>query len=157
MKNPPSDHHANPAAPVRPNRAYPPIYPAQQDISKMSPRYYNTVERIENTRKAFAQRLFELRAAKGVSAREMSLSLGQGSGYISNLENRHNLPSMAQFFAICEYLGITPAAFFAFETPEENNVAELAVIAKTMDSDDLRLLLEVARKIRGEENSYGRH
>ena len=42
----------------------------------------------------FAKRLAELRAKKKVSARDMSLSIGQCSGYISNIENGHNLPSI---------------------------------------------------------------
>ena len=63
----------------------------------------------------FAKRLAELRAKKKVSARDMSLSIGQCSGYISNIENGHNLPSMAVFFYICDYLGVTPAEFFEVE------------------------------------------
>ena len=43
----------------------------------------------------FPQRLAELRTKKGVSARDMSLSIGQGPGYINNIENGHNLPSMS--------------------------------------------------------------
>lgn len=46
----------------------------------------------------FAERLAELRIAKGVSARDMSLSIGQSAGYINNIENKKNLPSMAAFF-----------------------------------------------------------
>ena len=42
----------------------------------------------------FAKRLAQLRNQKGVSARDMSLSLGQGAGYINNIENKNNLPSM---------------------------------------------------------------
>ena len=34
----------------------------------------------------FALRLAQLRQAKGVSARDMSLSLGQSAGYINNIE-----------------------------------------------------------------------
>ncbi len=40
---------------------------------------------------------------KGVSARDMSLSLGQGVNYINTIENHHSLPSMTAFFYICEY------------------------------------------------------
>lgn len=36
---------------------------------------------------AFAKRLAMLRESKGVSARDMSLTLGQSAGYISNIEN----------------------------------------------------------------------
>ena len=35
----------------------------------------------------FYQRLIELRTKKGVSARDMSLSIGQNAGYINGLEN----------------------------------------------------------------------
>ena len=60
----------------------------------------------------FGRRLAELRMVKGVSARDMSLSIGQATGYINNIENGKNFPSMALFFYICEYLGITPKQFF---------------------------------------------
>ncbi len=59
----------------------------------------------------FATRLAELRIEKGVSARDMSLSLGQSESYINKIENRRTMPSMAGFFYICEYLGIEPADF----------------------------------------------
>ncbi|CBK77748.1 Helix-turn-helix [[Clostridium] cf. saccharolyticum K10] len=64
----------------------------------------------------FYKRLAELRANKGVSARDMSLSIGQSAGYINALENRNGFPSMQVFFYICEYLGVTPAEFLRMET-----------------------------------------
>ena len=60
----------------------------------------------------FADRLSLLRLEKGVSARDMSLSLGQCESYINKIENRRTMPSMSGFFYICEYLGISPAEFF---------------------------------------------
>ena len=67
------------------------------------------------TDEMFAQRVMELREKKGVSQRDMSLSIGQGAAYINNIENNRNLPSMTGFFYICEYFGITPAQFFEDE------------------------------------------
>lgn len=64
----------------------------------------------------FAGRLAQLRMEKGVSARDMSLSIGQSAGYINNIENGNNLPSMTLFFYICEYLHISPKDFFDFES-----------------------------------------
>ena len=130
------------------NRAPSALCLVEQDMDKTPARYHEIVEKIRHTKEGFAQRLFELRSAKGVSAREMSLSLGQGSGYISNIENRHNLPSMTQFFAICEYLGITPSTFFAFDTAEEGTLAELTVIASTLSAEDVDLMLKIARKLK---------
>ena len=48
----------------------------------------------------FAERLVALRMKKGVSARDMSLSIGQNAGYINNIENGKALPSMTSFFYI---------------------------------------------------------
>ena len=59
----------------------------------------------------FIQRLVDLRLKKGVSARDMSLSLGQSAGYINNIENGVNYPSMTVFFYICDYFGISPKDF----------------------------------------------
>ena len=70
--------------------------------------------------KNFAVRLAKLRMNKGVSAREMSLSIGQNVGYINNIETGKALPSMMGFFYICEYFGLEPKEFFDFgnESPE---------------------------------------
>ena len=71
----------------------------------------------------FSLRLAQLRTKKGVSARCMSLEIGQNSGYISNIEAKKALPSMAAFFFICEYLDITPSDFFDTDAknPEKLN------------------------------------
>lgn len=60
----------------------------------------------------FYQRLNKLRTLKGISARDMSLSLGQSESYINKIENRKALPSMSVFFYICDFLEIHPKDFF---------------------------------------------
>ena len=62
--------------------------------------------------KWFSERLTQLRLEKGVSARDMSLSLGQSESYINKIENGRTMPSMSGFFFICEYFGIEPHDFF---------------------------------------------
>ena len=80
--------------------------------------------------KQFAERLAALRMEKGVSARDMSLSLGQSEAYINRIENQKMLPSMTVFFYICDYLGITPQEFFDFgEAPS----LEHLTVAKKLD------------------------
>ena len=61
--------------------------------------------------KNFADRLRSLRNEKKISAREMSLELGQNVNYINYIENGKHLPSMQGFFLICEYLNIQPSEF----------------------------------------------
>lgn len=75
--------------------------------------------------KEFSQRLSQLRIKKGVSARDMSLSLGQNAGYINNIETGKALPSMSNFFYICDYLKITPVEFFDYSSPRPEKLDEL--------------------------------
>lgn len=60
----------------------------------------------------FIERLISLRNQKNVSAREMSLAIGQNESYINRIENRKAFPSMQSFFYICEYFQISPMDFF---------------------------------------------
>lgn len=71
------------------------------------------------------ERLTQLRISKGVSARDMSLSLGQSESYINKIENGKALPSMEVFFYICDYFGISPQDFFSTETGNLVNIKEL--------------------------------
>lgn len=73
----------------------------------------------------FPIRLNSLRTEKGISAIDMSLSLGKNPGYINNIENKKALPSMAMFFCICEFLKVSPRDFFdsSIQNPQECNEA----------------------------------
>lgn len=74
-------------------------------------------------RKEFCNRLMRLRMDKGVSARDMSLSLGLSESYINKVENEKTLPSMSTFFDICDFLGITPRDFFNTGAPFPFDIA----------------------------------
>ena len=74
----------------------------------------------------FYKRLIELRLQKGVSARDMSLSLGQSESYINKIENRRTLPSLQGFFYICDYLDITPGEFFNFSLNSPAKAKEIS-------------------------------
>ena len=88
-------------------------------------------------RDEFGLRLAQLREQKGVSARDMSLSLGQNHSYINNIENGRAMPAMNVFFYICEYLNVTPSEFFETESinPEKVN----AIIKDLKKLDDKQL------------------
>ena len=68
--------------------------------------------------KDFSLRIATLRTKKGVSARDMSLSMGQNPGYINNIESGKSMPSLTGIFYICDYLKITPSELF--DTDVEN-------------------------------------
>lgn len=93
----------------------------------------------------FIKRLTELRINKGVSARDMSLSIGQSAGYINNIENGVNLPSMMTFFYICEYLEVEPKDFFATKSTNPTKANELFEIAKSLSNEQLDNLISLAK------------
>ena len=94
----------------------------------------------------FYKRLAELRMKKGVSARDMSLSIGQAAGYINSLENKNGFPSMQVFFYICEYLGVTPAEFF---DEDNSDPAEFREIINDLNALDPETLKSVKAIIKG--------
>lgn len=85
----------------------------------------------------FPLRLAQLRNKKGVSARDMSLSIGQNAGYINNIECGKALPSMTGFFFICEYLGITPSEFFDTDSKNPQKLQSLLNDLKHLDDSQL--------------------
>ena len=95
----------------------------------------------------FADRLAKLRLQKGISSREMSLSIGQNESFINKIENKNSYPTMQSFFYICEYLGITPMQFFDFDDTcltETNNLLEEM---KKLDNKLTRLILDLVKEI----------
>lgn len=99
-------------------------------------------------REEFCKRLTQLRMNKGVSARDMSLSIGQSPNYINGIENGENYPSMATFFYICDYFGITPRDFFDLGSNNPTKAAELMEIAKTLPNEQLDNLIALAKGLK---------
>lgn len=100
------------------------------------------------TEKDFSLRLARLRVEKGVSARDMSLSMGQNPGYINNIESGKSMPSLSGIFYICDYLGITPKDFFDVESENPSKANELYEIAKTLSNEQLDNLIGLAKGLK---------
>lgn len=92
----------------------------------------------EKYQNEFGIRLAKLRIEKGVSARDMSLSIGQNEGYINGIENGKSLPSMKTFFIICEYLNITPDDFFNNKSQYPDTIARIVHYLYKLDKDKLK-------------------
>lgn len=91
----------------------------------------------------FCQRLTQLRLNKGVSARDMSLSIGQNPGYINNIETGKALPSMTSFFYICEYLDISPVEFFSYDSPYPKEMNSLQQNLNKLSASQLKNISEI--------------
>ena len=96
----------------------------------------------------FIDRLVRLRMNKGVSARDMSLSIGQSEGYINNIENGINFPSMTVFFYICDYFGISPMEFFDINSNNPIKNKELLEATKNLSNDKLEHLIAIAKSMK---------
>ena len=100
------------------------------------------------TEKDFSLRLARLREEKGVSARDMSLSMGQNPGYINNIESGKSMPSLTGIFYICEYLGITPKDFFDIDNNDPAKIREIAEASKGLTSEQLIHVIAIINDIK---------
>lgn len=92
-------------------------------------------------------RIAQLRTQRDVSARDMSLSLGQNDSYINQIENKRSLPSLQGLFYICEYFGITPHQFFDEEALYPAQLADLTEDLKKLDSKTLTHISALVKEL----------
>lgn len=92
-------------------------------------------------------RISELRIQKNISEYKMSLDLGHSKSYIQSISSGKALPSMSEFFYICEYLGVTPMEFFNTDGTDSIRLHKLTTCAKNLPSKDLDALIIVAEQL----------
>lgn len=95
----------------------------------------------------FHKRLTELRMQKGVSARDMSLSLGQSESYINKIENKRTLPSLTGFIYICDYLEISPSEFFNTDSVAPNKSKALLKEIEKLTPEQADHLMQIAKDL----------
>ncbi len=96
----------------------------------------------------FRQRLAQLRCQKGVSARDMSLTLGQSASYINKIENGKALPSMQIFFYICEYFNISPKDFFDEGNSNPAILNGLIEDLKTLSEGQIKNIADIVKGLK---------
>lgn len=95
-----------------------------------------------------SDRIAKLRTAKKVSARDMSLSIGQNENYINHIENGKSMPSMQVFFYICEYFKISPKDFFNENTGNPALLGSLLEDMAGLDDSQLIAIHEIVKGLR---------
>ena len=95
-----------------------------------------------------SKRITQLRTAKSVSARDMSLSIGQGAAYINNIENKKALPSMHGFFYICDYFNISPKDFFDIDSAVPERLNEIIMDMKVLTPEQLDNIARVIKDVK---------
>ncbi|MCL2124226.1 MAG: helix-turn-helix domain-containing protein [Desulfovibrionaceae bacterium] len=97
---------------------------------------------------SFRKRLIELRMKKDVSARDMSLSMGQSEGYINKIESGHSLPSLTGFFYICDYFRISPKEFFDDGLCYPPLLTELTNHLKALNHKQIENILSIVKDMK---------
>jgi transcriptional regulator with XRE-family HTH domain len=92
-------------------------------------------------------RIAQLRLQKAISARDMSLSLGQNDAYINKIENKKALPSLQGLFYICEFFGISPKEFFDDGAKNPAQLNELMEDLRKLDDNALATVTAVVKEI----------
>jgi len=96
--------------------------------------------------KYLSERIAKLRTLNNVSARDMSLSIGQNENYINHIENGKSMPSMQVFFCICDYFNISPKEFFDTGT---NNPGLIQSVLDDLNSLDEKQITNIHELIKG--------
>lgn len=98
------------------------------------------------TENFIGERFSQIREARNISARKMSLDLGHSTSYMNAIEAGRKLPSLSEFPYLCEYLDIKPRDFFDEEKPSLNQIKAIEAIYD-MTEKDVLLLLEIIEKL----------
>ena len=102
----------------------------------------------EDFEKFVCNRLAALRSKVNLSARDMSLTLGQGQGYINNIENGKNFPSMKSFYYICDFMHISPKDFFDDGTKNPEKLNEVIKDLKDLSDEQLEKISAIIKEIK---------
>lgn len=92
-------------------------------------------------------RLAFLRTNKNISARELSLRLGQSEGYINAIENGKSNPSIQMLLYICEELGVSMSDFYDEGNDYPDLINDIIHEAKRLDKKSLESILSVMKNM----------
>jgi len=93
------------------------------------------------------ERITQLRLQKDVSEYKMSYDLGHSRGYINNISSGKTLPSMTEFFAICDYFEISPAEFFDAKTANPKLSRSVLELLEQLDEADMELMVANMKRL----------
>lgn len=93
-------------------------------------------------------RITQLRLARGISEYQLSFELGHSRGYINNISSGKSVPSLSEFFYICDYFDIDPSSFFDSNASNPELLSKTIGELRSLEEDDLLLLLTLIKRIK---------
>ena len=98
-------------------------------------------------------RITQLRLNKGISEYNLSYDLGHSRGYINNISSGKSLPSMSEFFSICDYFEISPIEFFDTKHSNPELLTKAIEELKSLNDEDMLLILTIINRFKKNESS----
>ena len=98
--------------------------------------------------KYIRDRIILLRSESKISARDLSLTLGQGKAYISQIESGAHLPSFENLVYICEYFKISLSEFFDERNSNPEIINQILQDLKSLDRETLEGIAVLTSKLR---------
>ena len=92
-----------------------------------------------------SERLHQFRTKKNVSAREMSIAIGQNENYINSIENKRSMPSIQMLYAICEYLGVSVSDFLYEASNSKQLLLDINSNLTDLDNETLEHVLAILK------------
>ena len=93
------------------------------------------------------QRIIKLRISKNISARKLSIELGQGQNYITHIENGQSSISLESLENICDYFGISVSDFFDEKTEYPLQYRKIIEELNKLDSIELEKVFDMIKMI----------
>lgn len=93
------------------------------------------------------ERYANIRNAHNISARKLSMELGQSSEYINQIETGKNMPSVEGLINFCEYFNITLTEFFNEELKYPIQYKDIIEELNKLDALELEQIINLIKLI----------
>ena len=97
------------------------------------------------------RRITDLRIKRGISKYKMSLDLGHSRSYVQSISSGRALPPAGELLYICEYLGVTPKAFFDEEEAEPVLIQKAIDGMRGLSDRDMIILINLIDRLKEEK------
>lgn len=94
-----------------------------------------------------SNRFARIRLAKNISARALSLELGQSTQYINQIESGRKMPSINGLLNFCDHFNISPKEFFDDEKEYPIEYKDLLPYLNKLDTDELDEITAIIKRI----------
>lgn len=105
---------------------------------------FHIVYNIDMNKEFIRNRIYSIRNANNISARNLSLELGMSSEYVNQLEGGRLNPSIDFLVNFCNYFNLSLSDFFDTKTNYPTKLKELIAELNKLNDEELDLIFKFA-------------